>query len=360
MKIYTITFGFSYNYGAILQMYALIKHLKNNNHLVKGVNYVPDYYVKKNSNLNLQTAIIKILSIGKKRKFNKFKKKHIPLTEKCKDKMDIVNMEQPDIYIAGSDQIWNEILLGKMDDVFFLNFKTTAKKIFYAASVGRTNISEEEIERIKDKIQDVKCISTREEELRKELEKVGVKDVVSVLDPVFLLKKEEYISIASKTFRKKYILLYQMQSNELNYAVVKRLKEKFGLQVWEIGKIKRREEIDKTIYNAGPSEFLGLIRDAEYVVTNSFHGIAFSIIMEKEFWAPGIAENTGIRIYNLLECLELTHRIIGQNYTQGIDSVEGKIDYAIVQSHIKEYLKKSESFLRESIRCSESKTTIEK
>lgn len=341
--IYTITFSFAYNYGAILQMYALIEFLNRNSYRTEGIDYWPEYKIKKEE--GFKARIIHLLTSRRRHKFRIFSRKYIPKTQTCKSMEDILKMKQPEIYIAGSDQIWNKDLLGRLDDAFFLNFDTKAKKVFYAASIGKNKISDIELKEIIEKIGETSIVSVREHFLQKKLSEIGMKDVYTVLDPVFLLTRQDYSKLAKTPKEKKYILVYQMQFTEKTYEIAALLKKKYNLKIIELGRMNRQPSVDRVVFNAGPAEFLGWIYNAEYIITNSFHGTAFSIILEKQFFVAGLSEKVGIRIRNLLEQLELETQIYEDK-----KNVLKRINYTKVNSILDRQIGKSKDFLISAIK----------
>ncbi len=350
-KIYTLTFHNSKSHGALLQCYALNKFLINNGFDAQVIDYLPDYFkqynqllpIKNHESSNVFKGFIKSILLVKyryilKNKFDFFKKE-IKITEK---RYNSINELQDDFndnsyYICGSDQIWNPRITGNdIDDVFFLRFTNSPNKFSYAASTGN-DLSNEIV--LRDKINyylsDFKKIMLREENVFNLLTDSNKKKSCMVSDPVFLLSKEDWVSMIKedRIYKKPYILLYNLSYNEELYNAAISLAKKRDLNIIEIERCEikhfHKDDITKRII-ASPSELLNLIYYSEYIFTNSFHGTCFSIIFNKNF-SVFIDENRGERIKNLLNIFSLDVCNLKFNH------LENQIDYSSINKIIEEY-----------------------
>jgi len=190
-------------------------------------------------------------------------------------------------YVAGSDQIWNaEITLG-IDKPYYLGFvEEKRRKISYAASFGNARLSAVQKKRTQEFLRDFDAVSVRESISGKRVEKITGKKTSRLIDPVFLIDFSEWGEMQSHCISEQledYILLYIMQNDESVYELAKKMKKVMGKQVVEIGRYGlKRQFVDKLYINIGPEEFIELFQKAGYVCTNSYHGVIFSIIFEKE------------------------------------------------------------------------------
>ncbi|MCI8417374.1 MAG: polysaccharide pyruvyl transferase family protein [Lachnospiraceae bacterium] len=350
MKIYIITFSHTSNVGAALQEYALYKFLKIKGYDVKVVDYIPKTIRKEQSVwenvigsknlLQLLKGIIVIpLKIVRKKKFYYFSQKYIELTSVCKNSLDIEKLEQPDIYLVGSDQVWNIELVGT-DPGFFLQFKSTARKAAYAASAGEDRFSREFKEKLKANTKDFFAISVREKVLQQTLNDLGDNFVHQVLDPVFLLSKKQYQIILQKPKLEKYVLIYEVEHDKRCITLAKKLAKYYNLKVVQINRIQNKFHFEKIYPCVSPTEFLGLVQNADYIVTNSFHAVAFSLIFEKQFWVIKLKERFS-RLESILEIAKLKDRVLDNN---DVD-IERKIDFHIVKKNLEFKKKESEDFL---------------
>ena len=354
MKIYIVTFCNTTNVGAALQEYALQEFLKTCGHEVKVVNYVPKIMAEINS---VWAAVIRSRTISqffrgiillpvcfvRKVKYIQFTKKYITLTAVCKNVADIEKIEQPDVYFVGSDQVWNDEMLN-WDLGFFLQFCTTAKKAAYAASAGKDEFSIEFLSKLKKMTKDFSRISVREDVLKNAFERIGVYNVEHVLDPVFLLSKSYYESMIKKPKINNYILLYEAEINDNCILVARQLAKYYKLKIVQINRIHNKYRVDKLSPCTSPTDFLGLVKFADYIITNSFHAVAFSLIFEKQFWTVKL-EKRFSRLESLLQLVGLEERILND----GLQKNEKIIDYKKVNIRLQKQKEKSIDFINSVI-----------
>ena len=250
-------------------------------------------------------------------------------------------LENPyDVYLSGSDQVWNPDICSPL---FFLEFAKESKRISYAASMGKTELSPEKEKLIQEKLVPFERVSVREQECAEVLQKLTDKDISVHIDPTFLIDIEEWRCL-EKSYKVKgpYILLYMLYWNDDCKKQVKKLKKKTGLPVYAICSELSRVYADKRLYDVGVEEFIWLIDHAEYVVTSSFHGVALSTIFEKRFSAvinPAIPS----RIEHILRLLGLPRVRIDE-----LDKTD-LFDYETVNVKIKKERQRSVEYLQEAI-----------
>ena len=364
-KVGIVTFHRAENNGAMLQAYALqrtINDLGNEAFILdyRDKNIEDKYSIIKLKNKNLKLKIREIVvkcvffitNLRKKNKFKRFLKKYYNLTNEQYNTNEELKSNYPryiDCFVAGSDQIWNEKITNGLQDVYTLNFgDEKTKRISYAASIGKSDISEEELERLKEKLEMLDEISVREESAKDALKKVINKEISISLDPTLLLNKDEWNEIAGeKLENEKYILVYTIENNPEMIKIVNYISEKTGLKVIHFDKKSKYANPLKSYYVSGPREFINLIKNAELVVTNSFHGTVFSVIFEKKFYT--IPHTTvGSRMIDLLKKLKLDNRIY-YNVDQ-IKSIKEKditsdINYEEAEEILKKVRKESIDYL---------------
>ena len=362
-----ITFHNAHNCGAILQTYALQETLKNMQYNVNIINYndkkiTRNYklikYSRKNpiKTIKLLYESIKFYKINKQRydAFNDFIAKNLKLTKLYKS-VNSLKKDYPkfDYYITGSDQVWNVNLIGKKAiDAYTLNFGTNdIKKISYAASIGKASIDEKYKKQYKNNISKLDYISVREETAKKVLEKMIDKPIEVVLDPTLLLTRNEWDSKLAeyKKYNEKYILTYLVEENEECKKIVKYIAEKTGMKVIHFKREKiYKEELDNG-YTSNPLEFVNMIRQAEYVVTNSFHATVFSIIYNKKFFTIPHSKASS-RMTDLLKKLNIEDRIFyNLDEFKKIDYETLEIDYENVVKIINNQRINSIEFLKKSL-----------
>ncbi|WP_163400498.1 polysaccharide pyruvyl transferase family protein [Flavobacterium fluviatile] len=336
LKSYTITCHRPLNYGAVLQAYALNTKLRSLGVDAKVIDYYPSYY--KASNKSLLTRVLRQVFrlpdwiVGKKR-FGKFIADNLPMTAKTYINIEELNADIPlaDVYFAGSDQIWNchELENGK-DDAFFLSFAPKgAKKIAYAASLAMPKIPEEQVERYKSLINDFDAVAIREKDGLELVKSIGIEKAVNVLDPVYLLERIDWDKIADKDSflpKEKYVLIYAFNRQKNIFEYARKMANELGIKVYSINTNIEDYmlDTDKYFYNASPNTFVNLIKNAEAVVTNSFHGLSFSVIYNKQFHLFTRKSSSNSRMVNLLSDLNLSGRIVDST-----NLLKNDIDFAV-------------------------------
>lgn len=362
-----ITFHCSDNYGAMLQAYGLKTYLRSQGILADIVPYEPFFLIGRNWLVpyapvgNLYRSLryscwgmsshIKMGRDFFRQKSNMkcFREKY--LVEKRRRKLRWPGQMRRlcyQYYIVGSDQIWNPDITFGLRKVYFGGFKNRCKSrvIAYAASLGGSALLtkyEKEFSRMMNYID---VVSVREKDAVPYVEKYCDKKVSVMLDPVFLLGEEFWREVEVLLEKKHYILVYRTEENQEMIHYVKMLSEKTGLSVIEL-RSNYRGNAEKFIvdYTAGPSEFLGYIHNAEYVISNSFHAVAFSIIFEKHF-AAFLHSNRGTRVKNILEVCDLTDRLYQEDTVMDIGR---EIIWKEVKENLRREVKCAEDFLKEHL-----------
>jgi len=329
MKIAIITCHTPQNYGAMLQAYGLQTYLESKNNKVEIINYAPNVYFEEQSlsyignsqaKSHLFTGMAYLLyklpgRLKRRRIFNSFKNKYLHITKERYESIERLYLNPPlaDQYICGSDQIWNTRGTRGFNPVFYLGFvKDPKKRNSYAASMSADFPLSARVQGdVLSHINSLDKISVRESIVLEALQPYISKQIIHVLDPVYLLNKTQWQHLAdeSKPIKEKYILIYPMGENSSTFSNAVKLSKATGLPIYCISaSYKKQKEISKKIIPSVP-EFLQLIKCAQYVLTDSFHGTSFSIIFQKTFWSCQISKNNH-RITSLLESLGLQERYI--------------------------------------------------
>ncbi len=368
-RVGVITFHCADNYGAMLQAYGLKHYLCKRGIKTDIVRYEPVFmtgrhwwipYLPRNGNgivrwLGYSAAgWMRNLRMGeafwaRKRNMDSFRKNF--LVEKKQKKISFLHQFKSlsySCYIVGSDQIWSPGITCGLRKAYFGAFKNQHKRktVAYAASLGGAALEPRYDREFSHLLKFVDVVSVREREAVPYVQSLYKGAVTTVLDPVMLLDREEWYKIERKPDREGYILVYMTERNGDLLSYVKSLSEHKKIPILELRSVAGVTDKDFLIdYSAGPAEFLGYIHKADYVVTNSFHGAAFSIIYQKKFM---VFQHTklGARISNLLSLHGLEHRIYERDSRSNIDDV---IDWASVKKCTKENVKMSEEFLVEHV-----------
>ena len=306
-RISILTFALGDNYGAVLQAYALGEILKYKGYKVTYIS------------LTWSTWKYRMLSIftPTHRKFSQFRQKYLAnFTKRCKDLKDLMILvkDPDDLYIVGSDQVWNPSITNKRSLYYFFNFLPDGvKRASYAASFGVDNWEQDNLKgEVKKLLKKFSIISVREESgINICKNTFGIKSVFKTLDPTLLLS--DYKRLISPSRHKDKIVSFIFNPNKGCYDLLGKIKKRLGRQVLFMDLIRLRFnyhilKFDWSLYNS-PEEWLSNIAAASYIVTDSFHCVVFSIIFKRQFIYLNTNPILGDRIKSLLEPLGLTERI---------------------------------------------------
>ena len=353
---YTITCSRPTNYGAVLQTYGLNTALRKMGVDAKVLDYNPKYYYTSTQPLPIRMvrAVVRFPDLTKGRKvFGKFLEDYVPMSAKTYRTLAEIEADVPqsDVYICGSDQIWNcKNKLNGKDDAFFLSFAPAkARKVAYAASIAMPEIPNNQKTRYRRLISDFDAVSVREPSSVPMLEDLGIDNVQSVIDPVFLLERNDWDVIADASDfvpTEDYVLVYGYNRQKAVYAYARRLAKKLGVKVYTIGTAIEDYTLDQDRYfwNAPPNTFVNLVRNAKAVVTNSFHGTVFSIVYNKPFHFFTVKQTTNSRMLDLLDSLTLKDR-----HVVGEELLSNDIDYDRPNQLLAEAKKRSLGFLQTNV-----------
>ncbi len=356
MKVGILTFHCVDNFGAMLQAYALKTFLMNNDINAEIVRYEPfwltgryklfPFVISKNIFSSIYWSFKgfkKNLSKGKnfkiqRKNMKKFRKNYFNKNNfKVLDKNQLEKLFL-DTLIVGSDQIWNPKITYGLKGIYFGDF-SYEKVIAYAASLGNEKLDKKYSKKFKDLLDFVDVVSLREKQSIPYVKMHTKKEVIWMPDPIFLLNEKDWEKILTPPLEKEYILLYETyEDKNLEESAIKIAKEK-NLKIININPLFEDKNIISN-YTSGPSEFLGYIKNASYIFTNSFHATAFSIIFNKKFLA--MPSSGAIRLEDILEEFELLDKT-------KLESIEEKPNFNFIETKKDELLNKGGSFLLENI-----------
>ncbi|HQQ87827.1 MAG TPA: polysaccharide pyruvyl transferase family protein [Smithellaceae bacterium] len=354
MKIAILTFHKSGNYGAALQAYALARFLIQLGNEVFFIDYLPDYYFKKEINswfLGFRPSTIK-KNIVSRYRWNKFKR-YLPLsTRKYITPISLINNPPiADAYICGSDQIWNTSLLGRFDTNYFLGFVPDDKlRIAYAPSCAGDRKLAEHKDILNGLLKKFDALSIREENDGKFLQSLSDVNIQTVLDPTLMLG--DYSPLISKRPNKKdYLLIYCVAEVPNNLAnIVKYYSNVFKLVSIDITNWTASSCANKHIKDLGPVEFLNYVYHSSFIITNSFHGTVFSVLFNKPFQVLKLAHDFSsrqVRLDNILDSLELTEYVYPEKQWQNLEAAESSFKQQYIKSNkiLEKLQKESRDFL---------------
>ena len=367
-KIGIMTWFQYHNYGSALQAVALSE-------TIKKVGYSPiiiKYYYSKvdpfDKKQKLQFFIYKLTNHIKYRdkktyyspkrenKFEEFLSNHLRFTDKCETLSELEALNSKfDCFVCGSDQIWGTAYFKPR---YFLDFvHDDCKKIAYAPSIAIPKIDDKKVvKEVARLCSAFAYLSTREETGSKIIHNLTGRDVKTVLDPTLLLYGDDWNKLLDTSSEKPkfpYLIAYMLGYNEFHWKKTYEIAEKLNLNVRIIPAFQNDTERQGCItYPIGPSEFLSLIKNAAYVCTDSFHGMAFSVNFNKQFTAferfkKHDSLNQNSRIYNLADKLDLSDRIFRKE--ADIKMIDSKIDYQRVNEARKALVDDSINYLKTAL-----------
>lgn len=373
--IVTIAISNTFNYGNKLQAYALQTFLRENGYVAETIRYDPPYWFQQSSGAeqnkgrriaklaeqsfaqSLDDALrivkrtlcrkrLKSLRDTREKKFKRFERENIAYSHKVYDSnSDLTELtERFDVWVTGSDQVWNPYYEGAYS-FYYLDFAPLEKRIAYAPSIAVESIPEAIQQQMEKWLRNIDYLSIREVAGKELIKNVFGLEAKLVCDPVFLLDKKQWSDIAiPPVYKQKYFAVYILGKKTV---AIKRevcyLERKFKLKAVDI---YSSEEI-RSVF-AGPEEFLGIIENAEFVLTDSFHGAAFSVIFER----PVVTINRD-------SVHKMTSRTESLFKQLGIDNRAAKtirevpevlhIDYSAAKKRLAAFVKESKTFLLEAI-----------
>lgn len=341
MKIGIVTFQETNNYGALLQNFALQIALKKLGHESETIDYKSEYigkpcrlrHLKKKGLMKYLLGVAGyFIYLPRTRRNNRFREM---IAYSSRTDAGTINRYEDsyDLYICGSDQVWN-YQLTDFDPYYMLGFvKDKSKCSSYAASLGIAEIDDAHREEFSKLIEDYSVISLREESAANAIRRISKHPVEVVADPCVLLSREEWTEITGKAPDYPYVYVYQLGVSKDVVALAKKLAKENGCKLiftpFPVGQFAP----GKYHISAGCQDVVTYIKNAEYVVTDSFHGTLLSILFHKKFFtkAGGTHGVVGNRIVDLLKSYSLSERLISKD-----SNPYEEIDYEIVEEKIKE------------------------
>ncbi len=351
MRVAIVTQPLISNYGGLLQNWALQTVLRRE---YPGVDVVTFDQVDSIAPLYLRigSAIKRMLKMHSNAecplsKFNCFRNKHIIATAKAKSSRDFKKLDRryvPDAYIVGSDQVWRPIMVHNLK-ANFLSFTKCSKKIAYAASFGvdAWEFSTRQTRRCRKLLRDFTAISVRETDGVSLCDKYLDRKACHVLDPTLLLGADDYASLISDSRKgtEDYVFTYILDSDSRKQSFVSSF----------IGVLPERNAAHDAVGNMPPEslsveEWLTGVKDASMVICDSFHGVAFSIIFNKEFYVFGNSHRGNSRLNSLLSLFGLNERMVS---TYAEAKTLPPIDWERVNSLRKKLVSESLNFLHAAL-----------
>lgn len=353
IKIGIVTIYGAENYGAVLQCYALKRYLSKLNVDVSVVDYISKgdrigYNIFNNNllhNLQFLRYIIYLLKLPwliqkkllRKSKFKQFVETYLHPLSSTKYFYDCL--------IYGSDQILAySNRYGGFDNVYWGEGLNSKKKIMYAASMG--NIKDGYNDFIESHLKSFDSLAVREKKLSEYLGQFTNKAIEIVVDPTLLLDTADWneLCLKDRIIKDKYILVYNLNNNNIVEKIASQLSTQFKMKIINVYGSSRMHERNESKSTYSPIEFVTLFRDAEYVVTSSFHGTMFSLIFRKQFYVSQLHNID--RVFNVLKYLDLQYRFV-----QDINDFKiADLYYDNIEEKLNEYRTISVNYLKNNLK----------
>lgn len=368
-KIGIMTWFQYHNYGTALQVTAISNVILKNGYEPFVINYnaqnIPLTLKAENILKETGAKVIKKLknrtyrsysNYEREKMFLSFYDKHLKFTNKCDLLSDLQRLNTKiDAFVCGSDQIWAPSCF---DSHYFLDFVSDEnKKIAYAPSVGLPSIEDKYIKsQMKQLTKKIGFLSTREESGSKIIADLCDREVKTVLDPTLLLTSNEWKGFYSENSineNKPFLLVYMLGKNEWQWKEIYSIAKKLNLVVRIIPVFEKDLKREGCIKEAiGPEEFLAYVNNADYICTDSFHGLAFSVNFHKQFtvferFKTNDKINQNSRIYNLLDKFNLRSRLFKNK--SAYKMLNEKIDYIAVDKRRNVLVNESMEYLKSAL-----------
>lgn len=346
------------NYGSVLQTLATEKILGEYFQNVETIQYIRPDAADKNilnqwtkDTSGIKRIIKKIylypMAYRYKKVFHSFLNKYIHLTEQKyeKDEDFIQFPVDADAYCVGSDQVWNSNWNQGFLKAMFLEFAPDkAMKFSFCSSFGKTMLDEEEKAEIYPLLNRLQYISVRESTALKVLETIGINKGIHLLDPTLLIPSSFWSEIAApRLIKDEYVLVYQLNPNQDFDNYTYKFAKRKGLKLVILGmRTRDLKKKGKTLLMPKVEEFLSLIKYAKFVITDSFHGTAFSLNFNRQFITIYPAEFS-TRLYSILKWADLLNRRL-DDYNN-LEIADEEIDYTLINSKLELEQKRARNYL---------------
>ena len=363
MKIGLITIHYANSYGGILQAFSTQKVLSKYGD-VSIIDYKSPHLYKTMKLIRIGRNPRSVLWAGKDifrllpryrliKKFKSFGREHFKLSKAFTNIDEMANLEEHfDIFVIGSDQIWNPAVVGEMDPAYLLSFVKEKKKISFSSSAGSHRFSEEEKVVLKKNLETFSHLSVREIDMAIFLSKLlGDRPVSHVLDPTLMLTKQEWLDnfgLETPQNETKYILVYTLKKDRLVREVVKKVVQRLAVKVVAIDQDPfLGYPVDKHLMDANPRDFIELISGAAFIVTNSFHGTTFAVNFGVPFLS--VKRETGLnRIEGFLQSLGLSERLV-EKYEDVVRILDTTLLYKDALGKLNDRRKTSQAYLETAL-----------
>lgn len=338
-KINLLTIHWGCSYGGTMQTYATIKTLRQLGHKVVLINLIHPKTNNLFRNIRSISLFIRIVQFSLFRYFyfGKTTNKMFSIEEKYLPKADYT--------IVGSDQVWNSDITTSLKASYFLDFVSEGQKLSYASSFGKSDWIEDEnyTNYIKKQLDEFKAVSVREESGLQICKNVFGIPAIQVIDPTLMHRNYDELIKSNKPIHEIFPFLLAKTNN--SKYICELVSHKLGIPLYSRNRIRN-------YFGRSPKEWLRRMKNSSYIITDSFHGLAFSIIFHKQFLVVCADVRKFTRLQSLLSLLHLEERFIKspEDLANRIDIIQKVVDYNIIDSILDSERKKSLSFLNNNLK----------
>lgn len=360
MKIGILTFHNAYNFGALLQAYALETFLERQGNTVEILDYHNPhidkayvYFDKKSLHILNPFKSLKYIAISyyRKKKYSEFRKYVLTLLNISQRLYNLNDsaIREKDIVIVGSDQLWNKNLTGNNDLFYWGEFTkfSRARAITYAVSMNSDSLTPSDLDFVRSHLANFSALSVRETDLADKLRPLTSKTIHVSLDPTLIVDSDiwrELIKEGKGAMKKPYVLVYAILERKKVIECARIFALKHNLNLVMMRPIAEVMPFSGFYQPSSPLDFLSAIAQADYVFTSSFHGLAFSIIFHREVYVMGDSGKNE-RMKSLLNGLD-----IGNRFIENDDNIPlSKINYDIVENKLATLRSISQKYLIEEL-----------
>ena len=358
-RIGIITLHFPCNYGSVLQAYALQTWLEDHGFRACIIDYILDYdyekyrvfrtgtYARRPQALAADLLALRG-NLRRRRSFARFAKERLHLTQRRYRALEELRQldGEFDAFVCGSDQIWNFDCTNGLVPAYFLAF-TDKPKIAYAPSAAQRAFEVDASAELAGYLQRFDALSVRERETAARFERLIGRSVETVVDPTLLLDRAHYERLAHTPARERYVFAYLLEENAELMRYARDFTAARGLKLVYISNISKKARLYArggiSVYGIGPEAFLGYVRSAEYVITNSFHATVFSTLFERRF-CTFATQRSALRMQNLLEEAGLRDRLYGEGF-----EMDAPIDFPGAEARLARLRARSARYLFEAL-----------
>ena len=337
-RINLLTIHYGQCYGAVMQTYATCKLLEQHGHTVRVINIINPAQKGNWKRLRYWKDCIREFQfwLFKKRYFSKLTNKAYSIEE--------VNLPVADITVVGSDQVWNRDITGVFGNTFYLDYVQGQRKIALSSSFGKEHWTEPDsyTQNVKNLLSQFDAISVRESTGARIVNEVMGLDAINLVDPTLGYGNFDDLVLNTTPIHQVFPFIFLTDNRATEKA--KFIADQLGLPLF------KHSRLSSKIFN-GPRSWLTYIKNSDYIITDSFHGLALSIIFRKQFFVFCAAESKFTRLRSLLQLLSLEYRYVEsiEDFMDRKEDLIKPIDYSHVSSKLELERKRYSNFITANI-----------